>query len=126
MTSVKIVDASALAAVLFGEPEAQEVVEKLAGAKMIAPTLLPYEIASVGLKKMRRYPELREALQNAMKSFSRLDITYATVDIAQVLQLAEETRMTSYDAAYLWLAQRMNADLVSLDKQLLAASTSKR
>ena len=59
---VKIVDASALAALLFGEPEADAVAVGLQDASLIAPALLGFEIANVRLKKMRRNPDRRDAL----------------------------------------------------------------
>jgi predicted nucleic acid-binding protein len=59
---VKIVDASALAALLFGEPEADAVAVGLQDASLIAPALLGFEIANVCLKKMRRNPDRRDAL----------------------------------------------------------------
>jgi predicted nucleic acid-binding protein len=39
--TAKVVDASALAALLFGEAEGAAVVERLRGADLIAPALLP-------------------------------------------------------------------------------------
>lgn len=41
-----VVDASAIAAVLFGEPEAPKVAERLGDSALLAPTLFSYEIAS--------------------------------------------------------------------------------
>ena len=45
-----VVDASAIAAVLFGEPSADEVAERLGSAQLAAPSLLPYEIVSVTVR----------------------------------------------------------------------------
>ena len=50
----RVVDASAVAAVLFGEDDAEHVSELTHGHRLFAPTLLHFEIASVGLKKVRR------------------------------------------------------------------------
>lgn len=119
--AVKIVDASAIAALLFGEPDAAEVATRLSGATLAAPALLPFEIASVCLKKMRRYPEQREALLVAHRLLSQMSISQTDVDLSEILNLAEQTGLTSYDASYLWLARRLNAELVTLDKQLARA-----
>ena len=48
---VKVVDASALGALVFAEPEAEDMAGALSTAKLIAPTLMPYELASICLKK---------------------------------------------------------------------------
>jgi predicted nucleic acid-binding protein len=57
-----VVDASALGALLFGEPEGLAVAMPLREAGLIAPALLPFEVANVCLKKMRRHPDRRDAL----------------------------------------------------------------
>ena len=51
-----VVDASALAAVLFDEPEAEPIVASVSGM-LIAPTLLRYEMASVCTVKQLRHPD---------------------------------------------------------------------
>jgi predicted nucleic acid-binding protein len=38
------------------------------------------------------------------------------------VDLAEATGLTAYDASYLWLARTLNAELVTLDRKLAAAS----
>ena len=48
----------------------------------------------------------------------RLDIAYASVNLVQTIDLAEQGRLTIYDASYLWLANKLNAELVTLDKRL--------
>ena len=50
---VKVVDASALGALIFVEPEAEKVVEELSGAKLIAPALIHFELSSICLKKIQ-------------------------------------------------------------------------
>jgi predicted nucleic acid-binding protein len=50
-----------------------------------------------------------------------MGISQTEVNLAEVLILAEQTGLTSYDASYLWLARRLNAELVTLDKQLAKA-----
>jgi predicted nucleic acid-binding protein len=39
-----------------------------------------------------------------------------------VLELAESTGLTAYDASYLWLARELSAELVTLDGQLAKAA----
>ena len=43
-----------------------------------------------------------------------------------MLALALKTRLTVYDASYLWLALHMKADFVTLDRELAAAATAAR
>lgn len=121
MTALKVVDASAIAALLFGEPAGPEVVRRLDGASLAAPPLLEYELANVCLIKRRRHPEQRDALVEALRLSRRMGIQLVQVDQMAVFELAEALRLTAYDAAYLWLARRLGAELVSLDAALIAA-----
>ncbi|MBM4135078.1 MAG: type II toxin-antitoxin system VapC family toxin [Nitrospira sp.] len=119
---VKVVDASALAALLFGEPEAEIVASQLEHHTLAAPTILPFEIASVCLKKLRRHKEQREAIVTAYALLDRLAIEYVQIHFSEVIALAERSKLTVYDAAYLWLAQSLNAELVTLDSSLARAA----
>ncbi len=119
---VKVVDASALAALLFGEPEAETVASQLENHRLAAPAVLPFEIASVCLKKLRRHREQREAILTAYALMDRLAIEYVQVQFSDVVALAERSKLTVYDAAYLWLAQSLNAELVTLDNTLVRAT----
>jgi predicted nucleic acid-binding protein len=122
VTATKVVDASALAALLFGEPEAEAVAARLDGARLAAPNLLAFELANVCLVKCRRHSDQREALLAAFGLRSRLGVEEIAVDQGGVVELALETGLTAYDASYLWLSRRLGAELVTYDKALDAAA----
>ncbi len=124
MTAVKVVDASALAALLFGEPEAEAVAGRLDGARLVAPSLIAFELANVCLMKCRRHPDQREARLAAFQLRVRLGVEEIAVDHAGVLELALTTGLTAYDASYLYLARQLGAELVTLDKELGRAVTA--
>lgn len=117
----KVVDASALAAILFGEPEAEFVASQLGDSNLRAPVLIEYELANVCLIKCKRNPEQREALIRAFDLRREFDLEYVNVDLDGTLLLAAQTGLTVYDASYLWLARTLGMGLVTLDKQLLRA-----
>lgn len=118
----KVVDASALCALLFGEPEAGLVASSLAGFALAAPALLPFEVANTCLMKRRRHPGSGEQLLAGFALFHRMPIELVHVDPTATLHLAEDRGLTVYDASYLWLARRLGAELVTLDRRLGAAS----
>ncbi|HEY2052122.1 MAG TPA: type II toxin-antitoxin system VapC family toxin [Caulobacteraceae bacterium] len=122
MTGVKVVDASALAALLFDEPEAEAIAARLEGGRLTAPALLDFELADVCLTKIRRRPDAREALRAALGLAQRLNIETVAVDHAATLDLAEATGLTVHDASSLWLSRALDAELVTLDRALAAAS----
>jgi len=117
-TSAKVIDCSAFVAILFDEEAGPEIAVRLGSATPVAPTFLQYEIASVCLKKLRRFPSEREASLAAYHQRHRLSVETLDVDYAAVLGLADRTGLTVYDASYLWLARSLGAELVTLDVQL--------
>jgi predicted nucleic acid-binding protein len=116
--AVRVVDASVIAAILFAEPDAERLAQQLEGVQLLAPTLLPFEVASVRLKKIRRHPAQRGLLLEGYGMLAWLDVTVHKVNVREVVELAERSHLTVYDATYLWLAQESGAELVTLDKTL--------
>src|SRR5579884_2641741 len=106
-----VVDASALGAVLLGEPRAGEALSLLDGADLYAPSLLDYELTSLARKKALRYPEQRDAIFEVLRLGLALELH----------RLALETGLTAYDACYLHLARSLDIPLVTFDEQLKAA-----
>jgi predicted nucleic acid-binding protein len=56
-----------------------------------------------------------------LEAFSLLDalsISRETVDLKAAVVLAEQTKLSLYDASYLWLARALDAELVTLDEKL--------
>jgi predicted nucleic acid-binding protein len=90
---------------------------------ILAPTLLRYEMGSVCLKKIRRHPEERANLLEALALLPRLDIQEVEIPIVEVIELAEREGLTAYDAAYLWLSRALGVELVTLDTGLDEAAT---
>jgi len=117
----KVVDASVVGAQAFGEPRAEEALSLLEGARLYAPVLLDYELASIARKKILRYPERRGELLQALELALSLDIRRVDVDCLSAVELSLETGLTAYDAAYLHLARTMGVPLVTFDERLAGA-----
>lgn len=118
---VKVVDVSAVAAMIFGEPENDRVADRLTGATLKSPTLFDYELSSVCLKKFRK-SDIPNAALIAYQLRRGLTIELVQVDHDDVLKLAQNTGLTAYDASYLWLSEHLGVELVTLDKQLAKAA----
>ena len=122
--AVKVVDASALAALLFGEPDGAIVADRLRGAELIAPALLQFEVANTCIKKIRRHPAQRNALIAAFGMLGRMNVGIVEVEQEEAIVLAERSGLSAYDASYLWLARESRSELVTLDARLEAASAA--
>jgi len=120
----KVVDASAIAAILFQEPEAKSVAAQIEGSTLFAPELLLFEIANICVKKIRRYQSLEAEIQAAMLSFNAFDIEVFGMDLHGVVATARAHNLTAYDASYLWLARELGCELVTLDARLKSASAN--
>jgi predicted nucleic acid-binding protein len=122
--AVKVVAASALAALLFGEPEAAAIANQLVVARLVAPALLAFELANVCVIKVRRHPEQQAAPMAAFRLRDRLGVEEVAVDHDSALELAAAAGLTTYDASFLWLSRQLEAELVTLDQQLARAATA--
>ncbi len=79
-TETKVIDASALVALLFAEPAASQVADKIRGCDLIGPALLDFEVVNTCLSKIRRQPSLSEALLDAYAGRSQIRIETIEVD----------------------------------------------
>lgn len=117
-----VIDASALGAIVFNEPEAQAVTERLGESSLYAPALIWFELASICLKKVKQRPEQEEQLVAALRRAADMQIELAEVDHGDVVTLARSTKLSTYDASYLWMARHIEeAELVTLDQALDSA-----
>jgi len=128
MTRV-VVDASAIAAIAFGEPRGGVVAAKLDHAVVCAPTLLAFELANVAWTKIRRRPADASAILAALAAAldENVGIEWYEVKAVDVATVALAIGCTAYDAAYVWLAGSLGADLITEDgrlAQLAAAATA--
>ena len=122
MPAEAVIDASAVAAVIFAEPESLAVEDATVDRQLLAPSLLPYEIANIGLNKLRRGQMDAAAVTAAVAMYEDADVRLMPVDTDAVFALAAATGLSAYDASYLWLARELNADLLTLDNALAAAA----
>jgi predicted nucleic acid-binding protein len=118
----RVADASVVAAIAFGEPLATEAVRLLSGATVFAPSLLPYELASVACKKVRERPRQRGPILLALTQGLSLAVRYVRIPAASLVDVALASGLSVYDAAYLWLARDIGCPLVTFDQRLMRAA----
>ena len=114
----KVVDASVIAALAFLESRAEEARDLLGNATLFAPEILPYELASVALKKTRDLPSGRFDIATRLRDALSLEVELVPVEPQELLELALKTNLTVYDAAYLQIARRLGCPLVTFDAKL--------
>ena len=122
MPPIKVVDASALGALVFGEPEAEKISAAMSNSALVAPLLLWFELSSICLKKIKKHPDQKDSLIDAFHLAQVLPIEMAAVDYLEAIRLADEMQITTYDASYLWVSRQLDGELLTLDRKLLAAA----
>jgi predicted nucleic acid-binding protein len=122
----KVVDASVVVALLFNETTQETIVAQLRSASLYAPDLLEYEVANACLKKIRASPGERQPLLEAFSLLNALSIALERINLTEAMALAERTKLSFYDASYLWLAHALDAELVTLDDKLARADKALR
>ncbi|HUB96041.1 MAG TPA: type II toxin-antitoxin system VapC family toxin [Stellaceae bacterium] len=107
-------------------PTVDQVAERVADEGAIVPSLWRLEVAN-GLQTAMRQRRITTARRHAiLTNLSALPISIdpETDDHAWAgtVKLADRFRLTTYDAAYLELAERRGLPLASLDRALRAAA----
>ena len=115
-----VVDASALAAVLFAEPAGAAMVDRLVHHELHVPAGFYFELTNIARSKALMRPADKPAFEASLQDGLLYPIVVDGVNFLEVLRLAVETRLSAYDASYLWLARRLDVPLVTLDKKLAA------
>lgn len=113
-----VVDANILLAVVLNEPEKSRIIELTAGARLVAPEVMPYEIGNALSAMMKRSRLTQEQVQKSFGIFEVIPLTLEQANIAQALNLSHRFNIYAYDAYYLELAQRLRIPLLTLDRQM--------
>src|SRR5262245_25723041 len=104
-----VVDASAICAIMLGEPDGATLSAHLEGQTLLAPALIDLELANVALKKAKKRPDQLPQIFLSLQATLALPISRISVPGAEAFALAAETGLTAYDASYLWLARSRDA-----------------
>jgi predicted nucleic acid-binding protein len=116
-----VVDASVMGAAFFEEEATAIARDFLVNqSALIAPSLLALEVAKIAAKKVWRGLTAPEVGAKAVGDTSRLvTLVESLGDLApRAYELAQKHRFSAYDAAYLVLAEKRRAVVVTLDKKL--------
>lgn len=122
MTARLVCDASAMVSVLLDSGDTGTwAAERLAGADLFAPALMPFECSNI----IRRH-ELSGLVSADQAVQAHADLVDLPIDLWPYEVLATRiwqlrANLTSYDAAYIALAETLNVPLVTVDKRIQRA-----
>lgn len=122
--SLAVVDASILTAFYAaGDPRRPAVVARLAaGDQLLAPAHIDAEVVSALRGLARRVASLRTAVPGALRHLAGFPIW--RMPLAPLLERMWQLRanLTPYDAAYVALAERLGAPVITCDGKLATAT----
>ncbi len=117
-----VIDASAILAVIVGEPERDRIVEMTAGHNMVGPGSIPWEVGNAFSSMLKQHRVGIEEVRQGLTIFQSIAIRYLAVDMQNALSIAHAANLYAYDAYFLDCAQRHAAPLLSLDRPLKRAA----
>jgi predicted nucleic acid-binding protein len=128
MTGLVLDSSIALSWCLPDERGIDQIQQEVAGSGAIAPAHWPLEVANALLMAERRQRINADFRNAALRDLAALPISLDSETSArawhETLTVAEAYRLTTYDAAYLELAQRLSLPLATLDAELRVASNA--
>ena len=119
-----VIDTSAIIAVIADEPERLAIVQHTAGANVVAPASVHWEVGNVfsAMFKRKRIG-LTEAMQ-AIESYERMNLRLVDIALGEALIMAYRLGLYAYDAYVLACALRLRSPLLTLDSRLVAATSA--
>jgi len=103
-----------------------KILEQMETAQVVVPTIWPLEVSNVLLLAQRKKRLTALQVSSFIDALSALSITVDASTTARAMHsiyvLAEKTKLTAYNAAYLELALREKIPLATLDNDLMKAA----
>ena len=121
-----IIDANVILRAFFpdqAQEQAQAVVRDHVVGQLVlkAPDLLPYELANAVWQAQRRGRLTAAQAQEIIQAMEGLHIEIVPLGWGEMLPLAHRFDRSAYDAAYLFLAERLGEPLITGDERLYNA-----
>jgi predicted nucleic acid-binding protein len=119
-----VVDASVILAVVMNEPSRPALIAETAGAILLAPGSVHWEIGNALSAMLKRKRIALAQAQQAMEAYQAISIQLLDVDMDHALRLAEGLAIYAYDAYLISSALRQGCPLITLDHGLRHAARS--
>lgn len=123
MTSTPVVvDTSALIAVLVNAPEKTWLLELTAGAELVSPASVHWEVGNAFSAMLKRKRTTAGQAMIALQAYETIPLRFIQVSLAEALELSDQLGIYAYDAYLLVASRRQNAALLTLDGGLAKAA----
>lgn len=111
-----VADANTFLAVALNEPEREQIIQMTVGHALVAPEVLPFEIANALTAMGKRGILESEEILSAWEAANAAAVQLRESDTKLTLDIASTFGIYAYDAYYLECALMTHAPLLTLDK----------
>jgi predicted nucleic acid-binding protein len=110
-----VVDTSVILVVVLNEPTKATLIRLTAGAELIAPLSLHWEIGNALSAMLKRKRITEVEAQQALVEYQKIPIRFLDVPLDATLQLVAQHQIYAYDAYFLVCALNQSCALITLD-----------
>jgi predicted nucleic acid-binding protein len=120
-----VIDTSAIIAVIANEPIKPALIEATAGATLLAPASVPWEIGNAFSAMLKRGRITLDQAREALAAYEAIPIRFVQVELEAAIRLSSELGIYAYDAYLIAAAQSQRCPLLTLDGGLVHAAVKK-
>jgi predicted nucleic acid-binding protein len=117
-----VVDTSVILAVVLNEPSKPTLIQLTAGAELIAPASLPWEIGNALSAMLKRRRLTLDEARHALVEYRKIPIRLLDVSLDDTITVAAQLTIYAYDAYMIACARTHSAPLVTIDNGLKVAA----
>jgi predicted nucleic acid-binding protein len=117
-----VVDASAILCVLLNQGPKESVVARTAGATLVAPGSLPWEIGNALSSLMKRRKITEKEAAEAIDDYMKIPIQIEDIDLKMVMSLVKKHLIYAYDGYMILCARNFKIPLLTLDAGMIAVA----
>ncbi|NOX62907.1 MAG: type II toxin-antitoxin system VapC family toxin [Chloroflexi bacterium] len=113
-----VIDASAIIAVIANEPEKSALLQLTAGADLLAPVSIHFEIGNAFSAMLKRNRITLNQARTAIALYQQLPIRFVEIELSASIEIAARLSIYAYDAYLIRAAEKYRAPLLTLDNAL--------
>lgn len=121
-----VVDTSVILAVVLNEPTKADLIRLTAGAELIAPLSLHWEIGNALSAMLKRKRITETEAQQALIEYQKIPIRFLDVPLDTTLQIVAQHLIYAYDAYFIVCALNQSSALITLDHGLQTVARAAR
>lgn len=120
--AIIVVDTSTVVAVILNEASKPALIQATAGADLVAPASLHWEIANALSAMFKRNRISVAEGQQALFEYQKIPLRFMDVTLSDTLTIAHQHSIYAYDAYFIACARVQSAPLLTIDNGLRTAA----